>query len=124
MKLYEGLFVFPPEATTDARKTQLKNVEDLIAKLKGKVIQKAEWGKKPLGYAVKKFREGHVVIMDYQMDSLKQTEFRNALQLQDDLVKFMITVKDTKAEKKKSENASKAAAKTVAPSVPSAASTR
>ena len=115
MRSYEGLFIFAPEATTDVRKNQLKNLDDLVAKFKGKVIQKTEWGKKPLGYPVKKFREGYIVVVDYQLDSLKQSEFRNLLLLQEDILKFMIT---TKASEKKSEKKPEEPSKTVRPSNP------
>ena len=101
MKSYEGVFIFPPEAASDARKVQLKNLEDLIGKFEGSVQQKTEWGKKPLGYPIKKFREGWVVVADFQMNPAGATEFRKMLELQEDLLKYMITVKqEGKAEKK------------------------
>ena len=93
MKAYEGIFIFPPESAADARKTQLKSVDDIIAKFQGAVIQKNEWGKKPLGYPLKKFREGYVLIVDFEMPSSQAIEFRKTLELQEDMLKYMITVK-------------------------------
>ena len=116
MRLYEGLFIFAPEATADTRKNQLKNLDDLVAKFKGKVVQKTELGKKTLGYTVKKFREGYVVVVDYQMESLKQGEFRKTLQLQDDIVKFMIITKvEEKKVVKKAEEPAKTTVKASTP---------
>ena len=100
MKVYEGFFVFAPEATTDARKNQIKMIEDLVAKFKGKVVQKVEWGKRPLGYPVKKFREGYIIIVDFQLESVKEPELSRAIRLQEEVLKFMITAKNLKAEKK------------------------
>ncbi len=105
MKAYEGLFVFPPESTPDVRKGQLKNIDDLIAKFKGQVTQKTEWGKKLMGYPLRKHAEGYVIIYDFQMDSTQAVEFRKGIDLQEDLIKYMITVKvqeKVKAEKKPS----------------------
>lgn len=93
MKSYEGLFVFPPDATPDAAKSQQKNLDDLIVKFKGQITQKQEWGKKPLGYILKKFTEGHMFVYDFQMDPSQATDFRKALELQEDLLKYMITLK-------------------------------
>ncbi len=100
MKQYEGVLIYPPESTPEVRKTQDKGFEDLVQKLQGKMLQKNEWGKKSLGYPLKKFREGFFVIADFEMDPSKMTEFRNSLELQEDLLKFMVTVKNLKADLK------------------------
>ncbi len=93
MKFYEGVFIFPPESAGDTRKAQLKSLDDIIAKFQGSIIQKNEWGKKLLGYPLKKFREGYVVVTDFQMPSSQAVEFRKSLELQEDILKYMVTVK-------------------------------
>lgn len=115
MKAYEGVFIFPPESAGDARKTQLKNLDDLIVKFQGSVIQKNEWGKKLLGYPLKKFREGYVVVTDFEMPSLQATEFRKSLELQEDLLKYMITIKVAVKPDKKAASAAAAPAVAAAP---------
>lgn len=117
MKSYEGLFIFPPESTPDVRKNQLKNLDDLIAKFKGQVQQKNEWGKKPLGYLIRKYQEGYTLVYDFQMDPAHATEFRRGLELQEDLMKFMVTVKHpVKVVEKKAPSAPKPAAAASSPS--------
>ena len=103
MKAYEGLFVFPPESTPEVRKNQLKNLEDLIAKFKGQVTLKTEWGKKTLGYPIQKHAEGYSLVYDFLMDPSQAVQFHKGIDLQEDLIKYMITVKPQeklKAEKK------------------------
>lgn len=100
MKSYEGMFVFSPEISIETAKEQLKNVENLITKFQGQLVQAVEMGKRPLGYLVRKFREGQFFLLEYKLDPSKATEFRNSVQLQDDVIKFMITVKNEKAQKK------------------------
>lgn len=97
MKSYEGLFIFPPDSTPDVRKNQLKNLDDLITRFKGQITQKTEWGRKPLGYAIKKFQEGYCMVYDFQMETSQATDFRKGLQLQEDVIKFMVTLKNMKA---------------------------
>lgn len=101
MKSYEGLFIFPPESTPDVRKNQLKSLDDLITKFKGQILQKNEWGRKPLGYLIRKFQDGHFLVYDFQMDPSQATDFRKALELQEDLIKFMVTLKQVAKETKK-----------------------
>ena len=93
MKAYEGLFIFPPDSSAEARKEQFKNLDDAFAKFHGNVTQKTEWGKKQIGYPLKKFQEGHFLIVDFQMDPLQLPELNKVFNLQEGLLKFMITVK-------------------------------
>ena len=103
MKSYEGLFIYPPDAAAEVRKTQDKSLEDLVKKFEGKILQKMEWGRKPLGYPLKKFREGYFVVLEFQLPPLKMNEFRKALELQTDFLKFMLTIKQAKAPLKPAE---------------------
>ena len=96
MRAYEGLFIFTPRETPDARKKQLETLEKLIKKFEGSVTRQGEGVEKPLGYALKKFKEGCFVTVEFEMPSLKMTEFRNVLELQEGLLKFMLTVQNAK----------------------------
>lgn len=93
MKNYDVLLIFPPDETPDQRQANLKTIEDLVKKFSGTVTQKIELGKKVLGYSLRKFREGYVWAIELQVHPSKIQEVRNALQLQENLLKFMITIK-------------------------------
>ena len=115
MRSYEAVLIFPPEATTEVRKDQFKAIDDLVAKFKGTIVQKNDWGKKPVGYPLKKFHEGHFLIVEFQMDPAVIPEFTKNLLLQDSILKFMITQKHTlrqspKAARKAEAKASRAPA--------------
>lgn len=114
MKAYEGVFIFPPESTPDARKAQFKNLDDLFAKFGAQVDSKQDWGKKPMGYAIRKFHEGYFLVVDFKMDPAKATEFRKGLELQEDVIKNMVTLKHIPSAKK----LARAAAKPVRPPAP------
>ena len=100
MKGYELLCIFPPEAAPDVQKTQGSNLEALVKKFNGTVSEKLELGRKSLGYPIKKFREGNLMLFHFQMDSLKTTEFRKALELEENLLKYMLTIRNQKSETK------------------------
>ena len=99
MKSYEGIFVFPPVVDAEQKKAQVSQLENLVTKAGGKITQTVEWGKKSLGYAVKKFREGNFIVVDFEMNPAKVGEFRKSVQLLPEVIKFMLTVKDVKIGK-------------------------
>ncbi len=114
MKLYEGLFILVSEASGEARKGQLDSIEDLIKKNKGIIRNKAEWGKKSVGYPLKKHRDGYYVIYDFEVPPASIFEIDRMLRLDETILKFMITVKNVrvpKLKKKKKEKKTGASAK-------------
>jgi small subunit ribosomal protein S6 len=121
MKSYEGVFIFPPDSAPDARKAQLKNLDDLFAKYQIEVLLKNEWGKRPLAYPIRKHAEGHFLIVDFKMDPSKAVEFRKSMELFEDVIKFMITVKYAQTEKKPSKSAKPAAHAAAAHPAPTSA---
>lgn len=115
MKMYDGFFILPADATTEQRKSQLQALENLIQKFNGRVAQKNELGRRPIGYMLKKSREGFMVTLDFEMDPSSQPGFRQALELHEDLLKFMITVKEQKETAPANAAASKPAVAAAAP---------
>ncbi len=118
MKSYEGIFVFPPTATPDERKAQDKAIDALIEKFKGKVNQRAEWGKRSLGYTIKRFREGLFSFVEFDMAPDGVSDFRKSLEVHPDVLKYMVTIKDPKigkvAPRKNAKKAEDPAAQPVA----------
>lgn len=99
MKSYEGILVFPPTATPDDRKAQDKAIDTLVEKFKGKVNQRTDWGKRPLGYTIKRFSEGVFSFVEFDMAPEGVSDFRKALEVHPEVLKYMVTVKDPKIGK-------------------------
>ena len=99
-RLYDGLIILPPEATPEVRKTQVKNLEDLVQKCNGTILQKVEEGRKPLGYPIRKHAEGYFLVFHFEMETGKVSEFKNALELHEDILTFMVTVQVLRKDKK------------------------
>jgi small subunit ribosomal protein S6 len=105
MRVYEGIFVFPPDGTPEVLKKQDKTIENILQKFGGVITNKTEFGKKPLGYEIRKFREGYFFVFEFRMDPSKMIECRKLLTLQDDLIKFMVLVKQERSGKAASAKA-------------------
>ncbi len=91
MKKYEGLFIFPPEVTSDSAKDSTAEVTKWIEKFQGKVLQANDLGKKSLGHLIGKYREGRTFVFEYEMPASQTQAFRKDLELQEGLLKYMIT---------------------------------
>jgi ribosomal protein S6 len=96
MKKYEGLFIFPPEVTGESHKDPVAEVTKWIEKFQGKVLVKNDLGKKILGHPLRKHKDGRVLVFEFEMDASHTQEFRKELELQENLLKYMISVPEKK----------------------------
>ncbi|MEI7751574.1 MAG: 30S ribosomal protein S6 [Candidatus Omnitrophota bacterium] len=92
MKKYEGLFIFPPEITGESHKDPAAEVVKWIEKFEGKVIQKTDLGKKSLGHMIRKYKDGRTFVFEFEMDPSRAQDFRKELELQENLLRYMVSV--------------------------------
>lgn len=92
MKKYEGLFIFPPETGGESHKDPALEVTKWIEKFQGKVLQKSDLGKKTLGHLIGKHKEGKILVFEYEMNPSQTQDFRKELELQENLLKYMISI--------------------------------
>jgi len=84
---YEGLFIFPPEEGPDATKGEEKRLEEAISRFGGKIVDKKDWGRRPLGYSIRKFREGRMLLWNFEMETRQIAELKKILQLDEKILK-------------------------------------
>ncbi|HOE68576.1 MAG TPA: 30S ribosomal protein S6 [Candidatus Omnitrophota bacterium] len=99
MRKYEGLFIFPTEATGETHKDGSAEVARWIEKFQGRVLQKTDLGKKTIGHPVGKHKDGKVLVVQFEMDPAKMQDFHKELEFQENLLKYMITVPDERKAK-------------------------
>ncbi len=84
---YEGLFIFPPEESATALKDAEKRLEDAVRHFGGRVLDRKDWGRRLLGFPIRKHREGHLLLWNFEMDPLQVREFRKVLELDEKILK-------------------------------------
>lgn len=92
MSKYEFSFLMP-NLFFKQREEVLKNLEEAIKKLNGKIEDKFI-EKKFFAYSVKKQEEGFLGIINFSMEKEKIKELRNFLKLNKDLLKTVIENKE------------------------------
>lgn len=110
MRLYEGLIIFVPEASVEARKKHLELFEGFVAKHGGTIRNKTDWGKKLIGYMIRKNRDGYILIYEFEVAPAAVIEIERALTLDQDVLKAMITIKVIKVPKLKKKKVKKTTA--------------
>ena len=100
MRKYEGLFVYPPEETGTSLKEAEKRLEEQVQHFGGKVLERRDWGRRLLGFPLRKHREGHLLIWNFEMNPLQLGEFRKALELDEKILKStLVKVPEMKPRK-------------------------
>jgi small subunit ribosomal protein S6 len=91
MNNYEGLFIIKPDLNEESVKGVFKTLGDLVAKSGGSVKKEEAWGKRPLAYPVKKFKEGHYYKLDFEAPSEAVSKVEAACKLNGDIIRAMIS---------------------------------
>ena len=92
MRNYEAVIILAHQSTGDREKDLLKKVDGVFSKFNAKVTTRHDRGKKTLGHAMKKHREGHVYILDFEIDPAQIDGLSKDLRLEEDLLQVMISL--------------------------------
>ncbi len=63
MNSYEVIFILDPALTEEGVEAEIGAVREVVGKNEGEVLDVQKWGKKRLGYVVKKRRDGQYVLL-------------------------------------------------------------
>lgn len=91
MNNYEGLFLIKSDLTEEAIKGVFKAIGDFITKSGGGIIKEENWGKRPLAYSVKKFKEAYYYKADFSCPADAISKLEAAYKLNPDILRAMIT---------------------------------
>lgn len=112
MNQYEIAVLYHPDLEIDLEKATTK-VEKIITDSGGKITKADNWGKRKLAYAIKKQEFAIYVFYTVEMPADAAAKIDQAFNITDEVIRFMITRPDLKAQAKaealKAEKAKKAA---------------
>lgn len=87
MTKYELTLLLPEE-------TEIKKIEDLIADLKGKIIQEDKWGKRILEYPIKKNLSAFYFHLLIEIEQVNVTELKKKLNFNEKLIRHLLLKTD------------------------------
>jgi small subunit ribosomal protein S6 len=91
MSKYEVVFIVDSRLSDGEKKDVVKQVEDLINKLGGKVVDSKVWiDRQKMAFAIKKAWEGAYYLMIVEMPGSEVARFRRELQINERVLRFLI----------------------------------
>lgn len=90
MKKYELMTIINIKLGEDGARDLSNTIKDMVTSLKGKVLDSDFWGKRKFSYVVEGEEEGFYEVMQLEMPPASLIEFKEKLNLNDDLVRYLV----------------------------------
>ena len=89
MPIYESIFIINPNLSDDETNAVIKKMQDVVAKQGGEMLKFEDWGKKKLGYEIKKQKRGHYAFFQFKSAPAAIAELERTYKLTDAVIKFL-----------------------------------
>ena len=93
MNKYESVVIINPSVEEQGMKTLIAKFSDLINS-NGKLEKVEELGKKKLAYEIKKNKEAHYVLFNFEAKPEFITELERVYRITDEVLKFIVVRKE------------------------------
>lgn len=88
---YEMMLMLYPDLGEKGTKTALKEITELLASFDGKITEEDVWGVRDLAYTIKKQDQGYYLVWLLQMPGKHISEFEKALNINPQVMRYLIT---------------------------------
>ena len=90
LRPYEAMFVIRPQLEDEQVDAVVKKIETHITGAGGEIVRAEKKGKKRLAYEVKDQRDGHYVLLNFNLDSARLTELERMFRLAEEVVRHIV----------------------------------
>ena len=114
MRTYEVVFVAAPTLTTDELDAFINHIRTVAEGKNGKILKVDNWGKKPLAYRIKRFRDAYYVVITIEGEGATIAEIERRFRVTDHVIRFIsvrIDEDQKRSEKLKATRQKKSGAK-------------
>lgn len=96
--LYEGMYIFTPTLSEDARTKALEKVTSDIEAHGGTIEKVLDWGRRKLAYRINRHRDGYYYVVYFKVTPAAIEELRKENRLNEDLLRDMMITTDKVCE--------------------------
>ncbi len=93
MKQYEALFIIAPNAASERFDQVTNTISQEIERFNGAIGEVKEIGQRVLEYPIKRQNDGFYYLIEFTAEPKVIHDLRSQFQLNDDILRFLITVK-------------------------------
>jgi small subunit ribosomal protein S6 len=91
---YQLVVILDSEQKAEAKEKLQEKLKKLITDFEGKTIKSKDLGKKELAYPIAKKNFGDYFVFTFEMPVEKTTGFKQKIQLDEDIIRFLLIVKE------------------------------
>ena len=92
MNKYEAMFIVKPDLTEEERKNLFAQINEVVAKNNGKVIESSVWSeKRKLFFPIKKYGEGVYYLLNFSLTPSMVKEIMHTYKLNENILRVLIT---------------------------------
>ncbi len=89
MRRYEQVYILRPSMSEDEITTLIENINNIILKEQGTIIQLDKWGMRKLAYPIKKENQGFYVFCDFAGTPKAVAEIERKFRIDDTVLKYL-----------------------------------
>jgi len=90
MRSYELMYILQPTLSAEEQTALVDRFSELISSMGGSVEKTDRWERRQLQYALKDFREGYYIVVDFQGDPTLINEIDRQMKLTEPILRHMI----------------------------------
>lgn len=94
MRNYEVAVIVNPDLDDQALQALEEKVKGWISAVDGQTVDVERWGRRRLAYPIENNRDGYYLFVNSQMPPQATGSLERELKLNEDVMRFMITLKD------------------------------
>jgi small subunit ribosomal protein S6 len=89
VRTYEVVFVAAPTLTSEELDAFIHHIQSVVEGKNGKLVKVDNWGKKPLAYKIKRFRDAYYVVLLIEGDGAAIAELERRFRVTDYIIRFL-----------------------------------
>ena len=103
MRKYELVVILDSEIKAEEQEETVSRIKKIIANVKGELISTNDWGKKEFAYPINKKTSGVYFLFEYKAEPQTVLLIKQKFQLEEKIVRYLLTVIEEKAKGGKNE---------------------
>lgn len=92
---YEMVYILQPNIDEDGQNTISERLGQTVSSFGGEVLNIEPWGRRTLAYPIKKFFEGHYVLLRFNMQPEGADEVERQLRLNENVIRHLLIRTDS-----------------------------